>query len=356
MKIKQIKLQNYKKFIQPKQISFIDTEQNINKNIVLVGNNGSGKTSILQAIVLLIAGATREKFDLENLDWSGYNFRHLQTGKLPLKIEIEILFEEEELDTIQKYANELNEKGIKLGQKPSNHKSVTLYFDMQKNKIFAKEGLDAFNQFSGYQYAKSLTAFTPNKNQLFEKVGNIYWYNEQRNSYNITNFVENKTPNLDDIRKFLASAYAYHLAIQKKDRTIKEGEFDFYENLSNIYSKVFQGRSFIGSSPRFDIYEQAEAPDFFLFDGKNEYELSCMSAGERAIFPILMDFARFNINHSIIIIDELELHLHPSLQQSFVRVLSKLGNNNQFIFSTHSENIMAMFDENENQIIKITNE
>jgi len=38
-------------------------------------------------------------------------------------------------------------------------------------------------------------------------------------------------------------------------------------------------------------------------------KLSEMSAGERAIFPILMDFARYNSNNSIIIIDEIELLL-----------------------------------------------
>ena len=76
-----------------------------------------------------------------------------------------------------------------------------------------------------------------------------------------------------------------------------------------------------------------------------------MSAGERAIFPILLDFARWNINNSIIIIDEVELHLHPPLQQAFVRSLSKLGKNNQFILTTHSESVTSMFEEE--QIIRL---
>ena len=76
-----------------------------------------------------------------------------------------------------------------------------------------------------------------------------------------------------------------------------------------------------------------------------------MSAGERALFPMLLDFARWNINNSIIIIDEVELHLHPPLQQTFVRALSKLGKNNQFIITTHSESIVSMFEED--QIIRM---
>jgi predicted ATP-dependent endonuclease of OLD family len=97
-------------------------------------------------------------------------------------------------------------------------------------------------------------------------------------------------------------------------------------------------------------------PYFFLSDGKNQYELSGMSAGERAIFPILMDFTRWNINNSIIIIDEIELHLHPPLQQILVKTLSKLGKNNQFIITSHSNTVASMFDESENQIIRLPNE
>jgi predicted ATP-binding protein involved in virulence len=93
-----------------------------------------------------------------------------------------------------------------------------------------------------------------------------------------------------------------------------------------------------------------------LHDGKNQYELAGMSAGERAIFPILMDFARWNINNSIIIIDEIELHLHPPLQQALIRSLPHWGQNNQFIITSHSNSVASMFDENENQIIRLSNE
>jgi predicted ATP-dependent endonuclease of OLD family len=356
MKIKNITLQNYKKFIKEHKFSFTDSEGEVNDTTLLVGNNGTGKSSILQALVLLIASATREDFKPQNLDWSGFEFRHIQTGKLPVKIEVEVLFSEDENKTTKNYAQQLKDMGINLGRVPSSYKNLTLSLDFYEQKVLANKGLESFNQFSGYQYAKRLASLTPNKTILFEKVGNIYWYNEQRNSHNISNLLENKSIDLNDIRSLLASAYSFHLAITKGERTLKEGEFDFYQKLESLYSKAFVGRSFVGSTPRFDIFEEATAPDFFLFDGKNEYELSGMSAGERAIFPILMDFARWNINNSIIIIDEIELHLHPPLQQTLIRVLSQLGKNNQFILTSHSNSVAVLFDESENQIIRLPNE
>ncbi len=354
MKIKHITLQNYKRFVQAKTFSFTDSDEIVNEKTLIVGNNGTGKSSILQAIVILLASAIRDHFNPNKLDWPGFEYRHLQTGILPLKIEAEILFLDEEIKTTQEYARQLKHKGVKLDRQPASHKSVTISFD--DNQVFAKEGREAYYQFRGYQYAKTLARFTSQKNKIFENIGNIYWYTEQRNSNNITNLLESQINQLDDIRNFLASAYNYHTAVKDGRRKIQEGEFDFYQELESLYQKVFPGRSFVGSTPRFDIYEKAQAPDFFMDDGQNQYELSGMSAGERAVFPILMDFARWNINNAIIIIDELELHLHPPLQQTLVRALSKIGRHNQFIFTSHSNSVISMFDETENQIIRLPNE
>jgi len=355
MKIKKLTIQNYKKFVQPKIFSFTDKNGNVNESTLIIGNNGSGKTSILQAIVILIGAVVRENFNPQELDWLGFEYRNLESGKLPLKIEAEIIFDDFEIEATKKYAKVLSEMGVKLGT-PSTDKSITIFFDYNTCKTVTKGRKETHYQFSGYQYAKRLAKHTPKINELFEKVGNIYWYTEQRTSNNISNLLDNKKPELNDIRSFLSSAYNYHTAVQNNEREIKDGQFDFYDKLKSLYKNVFPDRTFVGTLPRFDIYEEAQAPDFILFDNHNQYELSGMSAGERSIFPILMDFARWNINNSIIIIDELELHLHPPLQQTFVRALSKIGKNNQFILTSHSNSIVNMFNEDDNQIIRLPNE
>ena len=350
MKIKEIALRNYKRFVEEKTI-FFHKNGEINDLTLIVGNNGTGKTSLLQAIVMMIAPLTRDNFTVEDIDWSGFEYRFIQGGgRMPLKVEATIDFSEEELNETVLYARKLKEKGNKLNI-PNQHKKVKVFFDYEHNKPFVKDSKDYY-QFSGYQYAKQLTAFETDKSKLFEKVGNIYWYTEQRTSYSVNNMFEGEVSQLDAIRSFLANAYSFHIAITEGRRTLKAGEFDFYQKISELYSTVFPDRKFVGATPRFDIYEKSTAPDFFLNDGKNDYELSEMSAGERAIFPILMDFARYNINNSIVIIDEVELHLHAPLQQAFIRALPKLGHDNQFILTSHSDYVTTMFEEN--QIIKLS--
>lgn len=357
MKIKSLTLKNYKKFTASKNISFCNSDGKVNDITLILGNNGSGKSSVLQAITLLIASVTREKFNPENLEnWPGYDYKHLQTGALPPKIEATILFSEQEMHTTQKFAKQLQDKGVGIGS-PSDIPEIKLSLDYIDKKVkTSPRKANAYYQFSGYQYAKRLAHFTPNKTSLFEEIGNIYWYNEQRNSYSLSNLLDNELPQLDFIRNFLANAYSYHLAVTEKGREIRQGEFDFYAKLQSLYKIIFPNREFVGAAPDFNLYERSKTPDFFLFDGKNQYELSGMSAGERAIFPILMDFARWNINNSIIIIDEIELHLHPPLQQILIRTLPKLGKNNQFIITSHSNTVASMFDENEKQIIRLPNE
>jgi energy-coupling factor transporter ATP-binding protein EcfA2 len=355
MKIRSITLRGYKKFVQEKIVEFLDTEGNVNDKTLILGNNGSGKTTILQAIVIIIASATRDGFAPDSLDWPGFDWRFVKSNRFHT-VQVEVEFSEEEISATYDYAVKLKAAGLPFTVLPGKNQRVTLKLDYEQKKVVAVGKADAFFQFSGYQYAKSLSKNTPNKTSLFDSVGNIYWYNEQRNTYALSQLLEHDAPQIDFVRSFLANSYFFHLDIASNRRQLKDGQFDFYARLESAYTTVFPNRKFEGAAPDFDNFEQSSVPDFFLsIDGK-QYEISGMSAGERAVFPILMDFTRWNINNSIIIIDEIELHLHPPLQQGLIRALSKLGKNNQFIFTSHSSSVVSMFDESENQIIRLENE
>lgn len=355
MKVKEITVSNYKKFIEPKTISFCDSEGNVNDMNLLLGENGSGKSSILQAIVAAIAPLTRPGFKAQDLDWNGFVYRLIQSGRMPLKIDVEVDLCLEEIKATQKLFDKLKAMDNKnrFTIRPSDKENILLSFDYYKCRTVAKGSGNELFQLYGYQYAKQLSQLESNVKGLFDNVGSIFWYTENRNSFTLNlPFLDSKESierenSLDGVRSFLATSYYFHIDVKRQNRTLKEGQFDFYENLERIFRKVFPNRHFVGPAPRFDVFEQSQAPDFFLSDGQNQYEISEMSAGERAIFPILMDFARYNINHSIIIIDEVELHLHSPLQQGLIRALPSLGVDNQFILTSHSDNVVVMFHDDE---------
>ena len=355
MKIREITVANYKKFIEPKTISFCDADGNVNDTNLVLGENGSGKTSVLQAIVATVAPLTRSGFHAEELDWNGFDYRFIQSGRAPLKIEIKVDLKQSEIEATRSFFDKLKEMDDqnRFTIRPGDKETITLHFDYRRRRTVANRK-DLY-QLYGYQYAKQLSQFVPNTSELFDKVGSIFWYTENRNSFSLSSPFSvsrdsaEKNSSLDDIRSSLANHYYYHLAVSHGRPREGVQQIDFYERLDQLYSRVFPNRHLVGAAPRYDetLDDNNTTPDFFLSDGQHQYEISEMSAGERAIFPILMDFARYNINNSIIIIDEIELHLHSPLQQALVRALPLLGHNNQFILTSHSDNVVVMFNEDE---------
>jgi predicted ATP-binding protein involved in virulence len=72
-----------------------------------------------------------------------------------------------------------------------------------------------------------------------------------------------------------------------------------------------------------------------------------MASGEQAIFPLLYEFVRLDIAKSVVLIDELELHLHPPQQQALLSALRRIGPDCQFIITTHSPFLTEVIPEDE---------
>jgi len=75
-----------------------------------------------------------------------------------------------------------------------------------------------------------------------------------------------------------------------------------------------------------------------------EYDLSQMSSGEHQILRILVGLVSERAKNSVVLIDEVELHLHPAWQTKLIQVLREdTQSNNQYIFTTHSPFIKQLF-------------
>jgi predicted ATPase len=69
--------------------------------------------------------------------------------------------------------------------------------------------------------------------------------------------------------------------------------------------------------------------------------LTSLSSGEKEVVTIVFDFLLRDPHDCIIVFDEPELHLHPELSYRLLRTLRDVGERNQFIFSTHSPDIIT---------------
>jgi hypothetical protein len=78
----------------------------------------------------------------------------------------------------------------------------------------------------------------------------------------------------------------------------------------------------------------------YIFEGQT-LPISSLSSGEREVVNIVFDFLLRNPTDCIVIFDEPELHLHPELSYKLLQTLRGIGSNNQFIFCTHSPDIIT---------------
>lgn len=347
MKIKSINLKYFKKFRNLELLEeFTDPETGLARDIiVLIGMNGAGKTSILQAIAATLGVATGRLQKLPDLEWAGFNYELLGSnwGKFGPEVTLQVQFSSQEIQAVREFQQKLQDLGHNLPVPPADKHIVDLRW--QGESVQANTANELF-QFKGREYAKRL--LRSEGFQVFERVGTIFWYTEQRNSTSLT--TENPDGKVeityDTLRDRLSKLRQFHQDVDRKRiKQFRPGQKDIYAEIEQAYKAVFPERSFEGPVPREGIDDILSEPWFYLYDNRNQYEISEMSGGERAIFPMLMDFANWNIHNSVILIDEIELHLHPPLQQALLRALPKLGKNNQFIITTHSDYIEQLVPE-----------
>jgi len=345
MKIQSIELKYFKKFGQPPVFDFTDPETGLAKDmIVLIGMNGAGKTSILQVIAATLGVATGRLKKLSDLEWPGFNYELISSnwGHFEPEVTLQVQFSSPELQAVQEFQQKLLQMGHDLSS-PAQEHIVKLRW--QGDRVQANTAAEFF-QFKGREYAKQL--LRSEGFQVFEQVGTVLWYTEQRTSTSLT--PENTDLRLEIteniLRDRLSKLQQFHQNIETgKIKGLRPGQKDLYAEIESRFKAVFPGHSFAGPVPRENIDDIFSEPWFYLDNGKNLYEISEMSGGERAVFPMLMDFASWNIHNSVILIDEIELHLHPPMQQALLRSLPKLGKNNQFIITTHSDYVEQLVPE-----------
>lgn len=353
MKVKELILRNYKGFgNSPVSVNFCDLENNPNEVTVLIGKNATGKSTILQSIASVVAASVQPRKYPSSLNWPGFDYRYLESGPFTPEVTVKLQFNAVEINATREYAEKIKER-IPSFVTPGKAKEVSLFLEYFNDRVISSN-VGAFNQTKGYQYALQLPSIE--RTEALSKVGNIFWYTEQRTFSSILaklSTEDGKTSsNPDvDVRTILGKWSNFHF---RPLHSKIEGQIDRFAQMNNLFGEIFPGRKIEGVAPKRRPEDQLEPEDIWFADTVRNtvYELSNMSAGERSIFPVLFDFVNWNIHNSIILIDEIELHLHPPLQVAFLKLLPKLGKNNQFIITTHSPHILNSVSPHQVRVVR----
>lgn len=345
MKIQTLQLRNFKRFASF-PLDFRDPETGLAEDlIVLTGQNGSGKTSVLQALAAMLGAATHRLSGPAELDWPGFDLGLANKAwARPIGIEVEVEFSKDEIEATRDYfaRTDMGQDGDKVP--PGQSQVVELHFKPDDSTVEARTPA-AFHQFHGRRYARMILKSAQEGARLFERVGDVFWYTEHRTTNSLTPVESNGQIlpyDMTLLRRRMSDLFLFHERVQRSEYRLRPGQRDPFADIERAYQTIFPRHRFEGPVPRTEMGEILAEPWFYLSDGSHHYELAEMSGGERAIFPMIFDFANWGINNSVVLIDELELHLHPPLQQGLLKALRSLGNGNQFIVTTHSDAVEAI--------------
>lgn len=162
-----------------------------------------------------------------------------------------------------------------------------------------------------------------------------------------------------DLGKYLANLKTTQVFAKEKGDLTRAGQIeDWFKRFKCILQRVYQNDAL---ELDFDI----ETFQFSIcIDGREPFSFNTMSMGYAAVFDIIGDLMmRMESQHSydlegIVLIDEIETHLHVELQKEIVPILTELFPNIQFILTTHSPFILnsaqnaVVYDLEKNLLVK----
>lgn len=336
MKIKEIKIRNFR--------CYENVEIKLNPEYtVLIGINGAGKTTILDAISIALGGyiSTFDGMGTYGIDKNDSHYKMYEIGssierehQFPVGIYAECEIDKKQISWIRglngekgrttntgakeiiKYASEIQTE-IKMGNKDVILPIIAYYGTgrlwMQKKDRNLKKIQESFSRLKGYVDCIDSAS---NEKMMLKWLEKMTYLELQEGK---------RIPELSVVKNALSQSY---MAI---DETIKTAEFNF---------KVRSGELEVAIRRENGVVENL--PLRILSDGiKSTLSMIADIAYRMAILnPQLLDDI-LEETSGVVLIDEIDMHLHPSWQKKIISVLNKIFPKVQFVFTTHSPSVLS---------------
>jgi len=321
---------------------------------VFIGANGAGKTSILDACSLILnhfigrlKSGTSSNYGMEQ--W----FEPDDVNFASHKGEIIIHFKIENINYEYKLSKEILENGFSF-----SGSKFTKYLDLFKNNINDKTNIPVliyFNSSKDFSVPTDLKDREINKNNKHIPQLDAYIEACNKKSYSFKEFslwwrIEEDKENEKRLRinpEFRSKELNIVRDAQKNFLQVLKGE---------QYDSLFISRSNPDESQNFQISKEG---DLFLKKENKYIKVSQLSEGEKFVILLVSDISRRLVvanptlenilqdGNGIVLIDEVDQHLHPSWQRNIVPALQETFPSLQFILTTHSPQVLSLVkDEN----------
>lgn len=342
-------------------IQLAPTEKHRSNVTLLVGNNGAGKTTILKSLATSLSWLVA-RIRTEKGNGSHISDEDIQNGSIGAVVTLSLIDRTHPRSTRPDAApeDELFVWGIaraKQGRKAEVHSSLseaTLLADHYRNLLTQDDKASlpliayypversvleiplkirtkhTFDQLDGYDNAL-------NRGVDFRRF--FEWFREREDS-------ENETGISDTALAEISVKFGYKSEVWKTLTRLKASSRD--RQLTAVRSAI------AAFMPGFTNLRVQRKPRLHMAIDKDGVTLNVaqLSQGEKSMMALVGDIARrlAMMNQSldnplhgdgIVLIDEVDLHLHPRWQRSLIRQLSGTFPNCQFVLTTHSPLVIS---------------
>lgn len=304
------------------------------KSTIIFGVNGTGKSSLLRAINLLYANIINQIVNRKELKQNyTIQLEDIEYGKKATKISALIDFEDDKIEYYRKMVRN-------TGRRTHDITSLKKIADIFHEKYITDEEQGNISIFANY-----------GTNRL---VLDIPLRIRTHHTFDIYAAFEKAIENKIDFRTFFE--WYRNQEDYENEQKIETGDLNYQDRALKAVRTAIMSMLDDCSNLRVARKPRLEMK---IDKGNISLNVSQMSDGEKCTMALLGDLARRLtlanpllenplLGEGVVLIDELELHMHPSWQRKILGVLKKTFPNIQFIVTTHSPIILSEADEDYN--------
>lgn len=346
MFVESLKLQNFKGISEVK----LDFDPNVN---LIVGINGVGKSSVLDALRILLTSLTSRVEGLHQKT-RRFNNDYIKNDKDFLLADIRLRLPNQEIAdwSITRY----RKGSTSEVEQSSEHELLNDFVSPLRDQLKKDEILGAYR--------------TSVPIAVFYNVHRAYKSIDDKKSLSITkvittplsayeNALEATGTDFESLEKWFGYRYKWH---KKSPRYEKQSED---RQLKAVQSAI---KAFLPHCTDMWFDEEGSNSLHIKKNGQ-DFKLSQMSDGEISLIALVADIARRLAianpgddllspldGQGMILVDEVDLHLHPGWQRQLVTQFKNTFPNCQFFFTTHSPQVIGHVEPKHIWLFKRYNE